>query len=149
VLRPAMRLRHIRKDAGFIWRRIKATTPDSFKPNCNSMASKEVRSSQAISMMRERSAGDFGASTAGMDWRGAALNSTTTMKSFVVHTISVFLQGIVKAFARPVASNDVQHGHGINAAYPPTVKTQINRAYSKLNIGSSDAAVQRRRHLGA
>ena len=54
VWRPAMRLRHIRKDEGFMCRRIRAITADSFKPNWASIASKAVRSSQAISTTRER-----------------------------------------------------------------------------------------------
>jgi len=66
VLRPAIRLRHIRKEVCFNWRRIKAITADSFKPNWDSMASKEVRSSHAISMMRDRSAWDSGVSAAGI-----------------------------------------------------------------------------------
>jgi hypothetical protein len=53
VRRPATRLRHIRKEDGFICLRIKAMTADSFKPNCASIASKAVRSSHAISTMRE------------------------------------------------------------------------------------------------
>ena len=53
VRRPAMRLRHIRKDDGFMCRRIKSITADSVKPNWASIASKVVRSSQAISTIRE------------------------------------------------------------------------------------------------
>lgn len=49
-----MRLRHIRKEEGFMCRRIKVTTADSFKPNWASIASNVVRSSQAISTMRDR-----------------------------------------------------------------------------------------------
>jgi len=56
VTRPAIRLRHILNDDGFICNRISATTADSFNPNCNSIASKAVRSSQAISTIRETSA---------------------------------------------------------------------------------------------
>ena len=36
-----------------MWRRMSAITADSFKPNCASMASNAVRSSQAISTTRE------------------------------------------------------------------------------------------------
>ena len=57
VTRPAMRLRHIRKDDAFISRRIRAMTADSLSPNCSSIASNVVRSSHAISMILEMSAG--------------------------------------------------------------------------------------------
>ncbi len=48
-----MRLRHIRNDEGFMCFRINAITAESFRPNWASMASNAVRSSQAISTMRE------------------------------------------------------------------------------------------------
>lgn len=53
VRRPAIRLRHMRNEEGFICRRIKAMTADSFRPNWASMVSNAVRSSHAISTMRE------------------------------------------------------------------------------------------------
>jgi hypothetical protein len=50
---PLTRFRHIRNDEGFIWRRINEITADSLSPNWASMASNAVRSSQAISTIRE------------------------------------------------------------------------------------------------
>ena len=55
VFRPETRVRHNLKAPGFILDRIISTTAASLVPKFISMASKGVRSSQAISMMRERS----------------------------------------------------------------------------------------------
>ncbi len=52
VTLPLVRLRHILKLELFISFRINLITSFSFKPNCISMASKLVRSSHAISIMR-------------------------------------------------------------------------------------------------
>ena len=52
VALPWTRARHMRHELGFISLRINAITSASLRPNCNRMASKGVRSSQAISMMR-------------------------------------------------------------------------------------------------
>ena len=56
VARALTRMRHMRNELRFNWRRIRAITADSFNPNCFSMASKGVRSSHAISMTRDTSA---------------------------------------------------------------------------------------------
>jgi hypothetical protein len=53
VRRPVTRFRHILKEEGFMCLRIKSMTADSSKPNWASIASNAVRSSQAISTMRE------------------------------------------------------------------------------------------------
>ena len=53
VRRPVTRFRHILKEEGFMCPRIKSMTADSSKPNWASIASKAVRSSHAISTMRE------------------------------------------------------------------------------------------------
>ncbi|OYU26420.1 MAG: hypothetical protein CFE41_16070 [Burkholderiales bacterium PBB2] len=71
------------------------------------------------------------------------------MESLVVQEISMFLRGIFKAFDSPVASKHVQHGNGIHEPNRPTVQTQFKHANRKLNIDSSDKAVQRMRHLDA
>ena len=55
VLRPVTRLRQLRNDPGCMCRRMSSRTSFSLRPNWNSMASKGVRSSQAISMRRFRS----------------------------------------------------------------------------------------------
>ena len=52
VALPCTLARHRRQELGFISRRISAITSASLRPNCNKIASKGVRSSQAISMMR-------------------------------------------------------------------------------------------------
>jgi len=52
VFLPCTRALHMRKEEGFISRRISLITSDSAMPNCSRMASKGVRSSHAISMMR-------------------------------------------------------------------------------------------------
>ena len=52
VALPCTLARHMRQELGFISLRIKAITSASLRPNCKRMASKGVRSSQAISMMR-------------------------------------------------------------------------------------------------
>ena len=52
VIRPCTRARHLRQFRGCISRFIRAFTSSSERPNCILMASKGVRSSQAISMMR-------------------------------------------------------------------------------------------------
>ena len=56
VLRPRTRSRHRRNDAGFSCCRISAMTAASSSSNWVLMASKGVRSSQAISMTRDTSA---------------------------------------------------------------------------------------------
>ncbi len=52
VARPCTRARHRRQEAGFSSRRISRITALSFSPNWARMASKGVRSSQAISITR-------------------------------------------------------------------------------------------------
>lgn len=52
VIRPCTRARHLRQFRGCSSRFIRAFTSSSERPNCILMASKGVRSSQAISMMR-------------------------------------------------------------------------------------------------
>jgi hypothetical protein len=60
-------------------RRIKAMTADSFKPNCASIASNAVRSSQAISTMREilDSQRAYGTATNAGVFHRTALNAAT------------------------------------------------------------------------
>lgn len=58
VFRPVTRLRHSLKLEGFRDRRMNSITSDSLKPNCTSIASNGVRSSQAISITREVSSSD-------------------------------------------------------------------------------------------
>jgi hypothetical protein len=55
VALPCTLARHMRQELGFISLRIKVITSASLRPNCNKIASKGVRSSQAISMMRSMS----------------------------------------------------------------------------------------------
>lgn len=55
---PCTRFLHILKLLGFISLRISFITSSSGMPNCSSMASKEVRSSQAISIIRSMSLSD-------------------------------------------------------------------------------------------
>ena len=52
VALPCTLARHMRHELGFISRRISVITSASLIPNCKRIASKGVRSSQAISMMR-------------------------------------------------------------------------------------------------
>jgi hypothetical protein len=55
VARPLIRVRHILNELAFMCARINAITADSFNPNCVLIASNGVRSSHAISTMREMS----------------------------------------------------------------------------------------------
>ena len=57
VTRPCTRARHLRQLLGCSSRFMSAFTSSSRNPNCVKMASKGVRSSQAISMMRSMSSG--------------------------------------------------------------------------------------------
>ena len=110
VARPAMRLRHMRNDEAFISRRIRAITADSFSPNCVSIASKVVRSSHAISIMREISAGVNSVigslcfilkrlqqsakksppAAAKHNWRAKTLQTNLTFRSPIQRVFSVF-----------------------------------------------------------
>ena len=58
VFRQAVLSRHMRNEEGFIWARIKRITSPGVRPNCRSIASKVVRSSQAIWITRSMSAGE-------------------------------------------------------------------------------------------
>ena len=58
VLRPVVLARHNRNDAGLSSRRINAITWPGVKPNCSRIASKLVRSSHAIWMIRSISIDD-------------------------------------------------------------------------------------------
>jgi hypothetical protein len=57
LMRVCTLLRHILKLEGFISLRIKAITSDSEYPYCSLIASKDVRSSHAISMILLMSSG--------------------------------------------------------------------------------------------
>ena len=65
VARPDILFRHILKLEAFEFKRMNSMTSFSFKSNWNSIASKGVRSSQAISMIRSVSSGEnlLGSST--------------------------------------------------------------------------------------
>jgi hypothetical protein len=58
VVRPLVRLRHIAKLLAFMFARMSSITSFSESPNCISIASKGVRSSHAISMIRSISAAE-------------------------------------------------------------------------------------------
>ena len=72
VTRPAMRLRYIRNDDGFMCWRIRSITADPFKSNCIAMASNAVRSSLAIAMMRAMSVQSFKKNRPGCEQNQAA-----------------------------------------------------------------------------
>jgi hypothetical protein len=124
-----MRLRHILKELAFIWLRIRRTTADSFNPNCASIASKGVRSSQAISMMRETSAAEKPAK-AGFSWLGDAESPMFDE----VKPQAFFAQALHQALAATaLPANSAHLPSGAFAS--PTHSAQLAQFWSLLYLG--------------
>lgn len=86
-----MRFGHMRNDEAFMLPPISLITADSLKPNCASITSKGVRSSHAISRVRDRSAYEMPANTGaeGVDGGRTGLmsgNATRSLRAIAMDT---------------------------------------------------------------
>ena len=79
VVRPAVRFRHIRNELGFISARINLITSPGDNPNWIVMASNDVRSSQAIMMIRSMSPRESSSGGGGV-WTGGSFFMGEKMK---------------------------------------------------------------------